>query len=159
MPADYLTKKVGVLKEHLGIADKAPATIAREDAALELYRARGYGPGRSPSTPGSRPNRGMSYDAIGAHLDRSGKWAEKAVASARRREAAEARGPIPKFDGSVLALRKFTSSELLDAGFNISVVAGRQGHGAVLVKHYSKRRTSADRKAAEYLGRVVRGSG
>lgn len=159
MPADSLTKKVGILKEHMGIADKAPETIALEDAALELYRSRGYGPGRSPSTPGPRPLGGMSYEAIGAQLDRSGKWAEKAIASAKRREAAAERGTIPKFDGSVLALRKFTSSELLDAGFNISVVAGRQGHGAqVLVKHYSKR-PSGDRKAAEHLGRVVRGSG
>jgi hypothetical protein len=62
------------------------------------------------------------------------------------------------FDGSILALRKFTSSELLDAGFNISMVAQRQGHGPqVLVKHYAKARRSADRKAAEHLGRVVHG--
>jgi hypothetical protein len=48
---------------------------------------------------------------------------------------------------------------LLDAGFNISVVAQRQGHGPqVLVKHYAKARRSADRKAAEHLGRVVDGS-
>jgi hypothetical protein len=60
------------------------------------------------------------------------------------------------FDGSILALRKFTSSELLDAGFNVSMVAQRQGHGTqVLVKHYAKGRVSADRKAAEHLGRVV----
>ncbi len=58
-----------------------------------------------------------------------------------------------------IALRKFTSSELLDAGFNISMVAQRQGHGPqVLAKHYAKRRRSADRKAAEHLGRVVHGA-
>ena len=81
-----------------------------------------------------------------------------AVASAQRRQAARVVGNSdgPAFDGSILALRKFTSSELLDAGFNISMVAQRQGHGPqVLVKHYAKSRRSADRKAAEHLGRVV----
>ena len=98
----------------------------------------------------------MSYDDIGARLDRSGAWARKAIASANRRNAVLARGPIPHFDGSVLALRKFTSSELLDAGFNISAVAQRQGHGPqVLMKNYSKLRPSADRKAAEHLARIV----
>lgn len=54
------------------------------------------------------------------------------------------------------ALRTFTSSELLDAGFNVSMVAQRQGHGPqVLVKHYAKSRRSSDRKAAEHLGRLV----
>lgn len=56
----------------------------------------------------------------------------------------------------MIALRKFTSSELLDAGFNISVVAQRQGHGPqVLTKHYSRSRRSADRRAAEHLGAIV----
>jgi hypothetical protein len=62
------------------------------------------------------------------------------------------------FDGSILALRKFTSSELLDAGFNISMVATRQGHGPqVLMKHYAKARQSAGRRSAEHLGRAVHG--
>lgn len=62
------------------------------------------------------------------------------------------------FDGSVLAQRTFTSSELLDASFNISMVAQRQGPGPqVLVQHYSKSRPSADRPAAEHMGRVVHG--
>ena len=62
------------------------------------------------------------------------------------------------FDGSIVALRKFTSSELLDAGFNLSMVAQRQGHGPqVLTRHYSKSRASADKRAAEHLGRVVHG--
>jgi hypothetical protein len=79
-----------------------------------------------------------------------------AVASAERRQAALARGLKLDFDGSILALRKFTSTELLDAGFNISMVAARQGHGpGVLVKHYSKARKSADRRAADHLGKLV----
>ena len=98
--------------------------------------------------------------AIGRQLGRSERWATLAVASAKRREAVQARGDRTDtmFDGSILALRKFTSSELLDAGFNISMVAQRQGHGPqVLAKHYAKARRSADRKAAEHLGRVVHG--
>jgi hypothetical protein len=83
-----------------------------------------------------------------------------AVAAAQRREVAAADGDGEVFDGSILALRKFTSSELLDAGFNISAVAQRQGHGPqVLTKHYAKGRRSADRKAAEHLGRLVHGQG
>ena len=101
----------------------------------------------------------MSYAAIGERLGRSERWALLAVRSAEAREAARASGAMFNFDASIVALRKFTSSELLDAGFNISMVAHRQGHGAqVLVKHYAKSRRSADRKAAEHLGRVVHGS-
>jgi len=84
-----------------------------------------------------------------------------AVQAAERREQARAAG-LGKvaFDGSIIALRKFTSSELLDAGFNISMVAQRQGHGPqVFTRHYSKSRASADKKAAEHLGRVVHGFG
>ena len=72
----------------------------------------------------------MSYREIGAALGRSERWASLAVAAAERREHARASGHGDlDFDGSILALRKFTSSELLDAGFNVSVVAQRQGHG------------------------------
>ena len=39
MEADYLTKQVARLKDHLGIADKRPETIALEDEALRLYRS------------------------------------------------------------------------------------------------------------------------
>ncbi len=54
----------------------------------------------------------------------------------RREEASAAGRTQLSFDGSILGLRKFTSSELFDAGFNISVVAERQGHGAqVLTRH------------------------
>jgi integrase len=156
MPPDHVTRRVALLKEHLGIADKRPATIALEDEALRLFRSM---PGqRAPGQRGRSPVGGMSYAAIGKHLGRSERWATLAVASAKRREAARPRGTdnSPAFDGSILALRKFTSSELLDAGFNISMVAQRQGHGPqVLVKHYAKARRSADRRAAEHLGRVI----
>jgi len=101
----------------------------------------------------------MTFGEIGKALGRSERWASLAVAAAERREAAST-SPRRRFDGSVLALRKFTSSELLDAGFSVAAVAQRQGHGPqVLVKHYGKRRLSADRKAAEHLGRVVHGGG
>jgi hypothetical protein len=53
--------------------------------------------------------------------------ASLAVAAAERREHAAASGHAGlDFDGSILALRKFTSSELLDVGFNVSMVAQRQ---------------------------------
>jgi intergrase/recombinase len=103
----------------------------------------------------------MSFRDIGMALGRSERWANLAVAAAERREHAKTsgRGDL-EFDGSILALRKFTSSELLDAGFNISVVAQRQGHGAqVLTRHYSKSRASSDKRAAEHLGRIVHGKG
>jgi hypothetical protein len=153
MPPDYVTKQVAKLKDHLGIPDKHPDTVAREDEALRLFRGdRGHGTRRS----GPAPKGAMSYAEIARRLERSEKWALLAVASAQRREAAAARGDVEFFDGSVLGLRKFTSSELLDAGFNISAVAERQGHGPqVLAKHYAKSRRSADRKAADHLGRLV----
>jgi hypothetical protein len=145
---------VARLKEHLGIEDKSVETIALENEALRLRRAVDRS-ARIPGRPGPRPSGAMSYGEIGERLGRSSTWAQKAIASAKRREAAAQSG-VRSFDGSILALRKFTSSELLDAGFNISAVAQRQGHGPqVLVKHYSKLRDSADRRAAEHLGRVV----
>jgi integrase len=153
MPADYVTKRVAVLKEHLGIEDKRPETVALEDEALRLARQPWD---RPPGRRGPAPKGGMSYAEIGRRLGRSSRWAALAVASAQRREDAGRRDDADVFDGSILALRKFTSSELLDAGFNISAVAERQGHGPhVLAKHYSKARRSADRKAAEHLGRLV----
>jgi len=55
-----------------------------------------------------------------------------------------------------LALRKWTSSELMDAGFNPAAVSGRQGHTVqVMLHHYSTRRQSADKAAAEHLGARV----
>jgi integrase len=156
MSADFVTKRVAVLKEHLGIANKRPETIALEDEALRLFRQpREVRPG---GRTGPRSRGGLSYEEIGRRLGRSTKWAFSAVASAQRREAAPLRVDSDFFDGSTVALRKFTSSELLDAGFNISMVAERQGHSPqVLVKHYAKSRRSAERKAAAHLGQVVHG--
>lgn len=49
------------------------------------------------------------------------------------------------FDATILALRKWTSTELMDAGFNPSTVSERQGHTVqVMLQHYSSRRRSAD---------------
>jgi integrase len=156
MSADYLTKQVAKLKDHLGIADKRAETVEREDEALWLYR---QPPESRAGRTGPASKGGLSYKDIGRKLGRSERWAQLAVASSERREASAARGGTEMFDGSILALRKFTSSELLDAGFNISAVAQRQGHGPqVLVKHYAKARPSADRKAADHLGQIVHGS-
>jgi integrase len=154
MEADYVTKQVAKLKDHLGIADKRPETIALEDEALRLYRSEPARRRAGQSGPG--PSGALSYKELGRHLGRSERWAQLAVASAERRESAAVSGTTEMFDGSIIALRKFTSSELLDAGFNLSAVAQRQGHGPqVLVRHYAKARRSADRKAAEHLGHVV----
>jgi integrase len=156
MPTDYLTRRVARLKLHLGIDQKRPATVALEHEALRLFHEE-----PSPRPAGRRgptPKGGLSFGEIGARLGRSERWAAMAVAAAEEREAATTRGRKFDFDGSILALRRFTSSELLDAGFNISMVAQRQGHGPqVLTKHYAKSRRSADRRAAEHLGRVVHG--
>jgi integrase len=121
MPAEYLTRQVSVLKEHLGIGTKRPETIALEDEALRLFR-QPPGP-RPPGKRGPAPKGGMSFPEIGRRLGRSQYWAQLAVRSALRREEAAARAETESFDGSILALRRFTSSELLDSGFNISLVA------------------------------------
>jgi integrase len=157
MHPDYVTRRVAVLKDHLGIPDKRPETVTLEDRALQLRRQR---PSPRPKgKTGPLPAGGLSFDEIGKRLDRSGRWAMLAVASAERREASALRGVTLSFDGSILALRKFTSSELLDAGFNISLVAKRQGHGPqVLMKHYAKSRQSADRRAAQHLGHAIHGN-
>jgi hypothetical protein len=156
MPAEYLTRQVSVLKEHLGIANKKAETIALEAEALRLFRQPPAS--RPPGKRGPPPKGGMSFPDLGRALGRSRRWAELAVQSALRREEVAARGEVDVFDGSIVALRKFTSSGLLDAGFNISMVAQRQGHGPqVLIKHYARGRPSADRKAADHLGQVVHG--
>lgn len=81
-----------------------------------------------------------------------------AVASAQRREAADIQGGIDLFDGSAIALRKFTSTELLEAGFQVAAVAGRQGHSPqVLLKHYATTRNTTSRRAADRLGHLVHG--
>ena len=109
MPAHYLTKRVAVLKEHLGIEEKKPETIAREDEALRMFR-QPPAP-RQPGVAGPTSKGGMPLRQIGAQLGRSERWAALAVASAERREAAGRRGLLLDFDGSILALRKFTSSD------------------------------------------------
>lgn len=153
---DRITKRVAVLKEHLGIEEKNPDTIRLEEQALAMYRLPRRK--RHAGQPGGIPAGGRSYAEIGRELGRSPKWVMLAVRSAERREQAAARGLKLDFDGSILALRKFTSSELLDAGFNLSMVAQRQGHGpGVLVKHYARSRRSSDRRAAEHLGRIIHG--
>ncbi len=156
MPPDFLTERVGVLKGHLGIEDKRPEIRALEDEALRLWREpRPRGAGKS----GPSPSGGLSFREIGLKLGRTERWASMAVKAAERREQAQAIGRKMDFDGSILALRKFTSSELLDAGFNLSMVAQRQGHGTqVLTRHYAKSRASADKRAAEHLGRIVHGA-
>jgi integrase len=153
---DHVTKQVAILKGHLGIEDKRPTTVGLEDEALRLRRSAPRQ--RRPGVTGPAPNGGMSLREIGQQFRRSERWAALAVAAAERRERAIAAGlGTETFDGSsILGLRKFTSSELLDAGFNISMVAQRQGHGTqVLARHYSKSRVSSDLKAADHLGRVV----
>jgi site-specific recombinase XerC len=155
MTPTYVTKRVAVLKEHLGIADKRPETIALEDEALRLRRTPVE---RDKGRPGPKPTSGMSYEDIGKHLGRSMKWAWNAVRSAERREAAAQQGEFEWFDGSIVAMRRFTSTELMDAGFNIKLVAQRQGHSPqVLNKHYNRPRHSARRKAADHMGRVIHG--
>lgn len=155
LPPDYFTKRVAVLKGHLGIEDKRHEVVVLEDEALRLRRQ--PPPPRPPGKTGPTPKGGMSLRDIGKELGRSERWAALAIETAMRRERCHAAGNRQlDFDGSILALRKFTSSELLDAGFNLSMVAQRQGHGPqVLARHYSKSRASADKKAAEHLGRVV----
>lgn len=157
MKPGVVTRRLAVLKGYLGAEDKRPETVALEDEALRLRRS---GQVDRSGRPGPRPVGGaaMSYDDIARALGRTQMWARRACDAARRREQV-GQGGKADFNLSFNGLRKFTSSELLDAGFNISVVAQRQGHGTqVLAKHYSKARESAQRKAAEYLGHVVHGA-
>ena len=117
---------MGVLKGYLGIEDKRPETTALEDEALRRYRQEQ--PARAGRS-GPAPKGGLSFAEIGKQIGRSDRWVAGAVTAAERREQARAEGRTHTFDGSILALRRFTSTELLDAGFNINLVAQRQGHG------------------------------
>jgi integrase len=156
LPPEHLTRELAKVKEALGIADKRPETVAREDEALRLYREGDSG-ARAPGRTGPRPKGALSFAEIGRRLDRSEKWAWSAVRAAERREAVAAElGDVEWFDGSLLGVRKFTTSELLDEGFDISNVAERQGHSPIVArKHYSKNRRSTDRRATEHLARLV----
>lgn len=157
MSPDYVSKRILILKEHLGIANKHPDVIEQEDEALRLFRQKPEA--RPEGRPGPKPKGGLSYAEIGRRLARSSRWAAMAVGSAERREVAGMHGDIELFDGSAIALRKFTSTELLEAGFKIASVADRQGHSPeVLLRHYAQPRPAASRKAADHLGRLVHGS-
>lgn len=102
MPPDYVTKRVGILKQHLGVADKRPETATLEDEALFLFR--GEAMDRPAERTGPPPKGALAYEEIGARLGRSERWAAAAVASAERRETAEARGLRLGFDASVQGL-------------------------------------------------------
>jgi integrase len=156
LPPDRVTKRLQVLKGYLGVEDKKPETIALEDEALHLRRS---GTVDRTGRRGPKPLGGaaMSYFDIAQTLGRTEMWARRACDAALRRE--HSAGLNLNFNLSFNGFRKFTSSELLDAGFNISVVAQRQGHSPeILAKHYSKARMSVRREAADHLGRVVHGA-
>jgi integrase len=118
-----VTKRLQVLKAYMGVEDKRPETIALEDQALRLRRC---GIVDRSGRPGPAPTNGaaMSYDDIGQALGRSQMWARRAYDAALRRESSAGTEGL-SFNLSFNGFRKFTSSELLDAGFNISVVAQR----------------------------------
>ncbi|GAC1591323.1 MAG: hypothetical protein NVS3B21_09680 [Acidimicrobiales bacterium] len=58
MPPDYVTKRVAILKDHLGIADKKPETFALENEALALYRR---SPASRSGVTGPAPKGGLSF--------------------------------------------------------------------------------------------------
>ncbi len=156
MLPSYATKRLQVLKGHLGVEEKRSDTVTLEDEALRLRR---FGVVERVGRHGPMPPDGyaMSYQDVAAALGRTRTWAKRACEAALRREHLTSGALTCNL--SFTAFRKFTSSELLDAGFNISVVAQRQGHTpVVLAKHYTKARGSARRQAADHLGRVVHGS-
>jgi integrase len=154
-PPDRVTKRLQVLKGYLGVEDKLPETIALEDEALRLRRS-GTVDRKGRRGPKPRDGAALSYVDVAQALGRTEMWARRACDAALRREHASGLGL--NFNLSFNGFRKFTSSELLDAGFNLSVVAQRQGHSPeILAKHYSKARMSARREAADHLGRVVHG--
>lgn len=154
MSAGYFTNQVAKLKDHLGIPDKRPATIALEDEALRLFRLPPQR--RPPGRPGRKPKGGMSYDDIGRALNRSGQWAKNAVTSARRREEL-AQQTKPR------ALRRVDPRppkvQLQRAPRRRVQREGRRRpprpHPDTLLRHHAKRRDSADIQAAEHLGQVA----
>lgn len=154
MAPDYLTQRVRVLNSHIGIEDKRSETIVAEDAALRLYR--GDRRPRPAGRTGPAPRGAMTFAEIGKALGRSERWASLVVAAAERREAAAAAG-ARQFDGSVRCSR-FGSHLERPARRRLQRGDGRPAprpRPAGVGEHYGKRRLSADRKAAEHLGRVV----
>jgi len=95
MPPDYLTRRLGVLKNDLGLTRTRPDTNAGDAAR--------------------------------------------------------------SFDGSLVALGRFASTRLLDAGFNVDVVARRSGRTTSAVVQGAPSGRMSDRSAADHLGRVVHG--
>jgi integrase len=77
MPPDHVTRRMGLLKEHLGIADRRPETVALEDEALRLFRSR---PG--PRSPGQRGRPPRWRDVL--RRDRQAAGAQRALGRARR---------------------------------------------------------------------------
>ncbi|MGB9112325.1 MAG: tyrosine-type recombinase/integrase [Acidimicrobiales bacterium] len=156
MRTNFVTTRLQVVKGFLGVEDKSRKTIELEDEALRLRREGGHERTGRPGPP-LKDGAALSYGDIARVLGRTKAWAKRACESATRRE--QAPSTTPGFNLSFNGFRKFTSSELLDAGFNISVVAQRQGHTPeVVAKHYAKARMSARRQAAEHLGQVVHGA-
>ncbi|MCU1491294.1 MAG: integrase family protein [Acidimicrobiaceae bacterium] len=87
---DRVTKRLQVLKGHLGVEDKRPETIVLEDQALLLRRS---GAVDRTGRPGPPPREGaaMSYGDIAKSLGRTEMWAKRACAAAIRREYAAGR--------------------------------------------------------------------
>ena len=125
MPPDYLTKRVGVLKGYLGIEDKRPESSPskkRHSACADCLPHHGRTAGRDHRPAAGCPSARSADNSVAASAGR--------VLPCGRRtpeHAAESGHTGLDFDGSILTLRKFTSSELLDAGFNVSMVANDKG--------------------------------
>jgi hypothetical protein len=155
MPPDFVTRRVALLKEHLGIANndrKRSPWRTRHDGCSAPAPGRDHLGSAAAPPPAECPTPRSASSSGAANAGRPSRSPQPCL----EKRPVRPRDDSPPLDGSILALRKFTSSELLDTGFNISLIAQRQGHGPqVLVKHYAKARSSVDRKAAEPLGRVV----
>lgn len=129
MPADHVSKRVSVLKDHLGIATKKPETIALEDEAMRLFRLPRQP--RQDGRTGPKPHGGMSYEEIGRRLGRSTRWAFSAVAAARRREEAGVRSGDDHYDGSIVALRVTVQSAATNQSIQVSPATATSAMPAV----------------------------
>lgn len=157
MPPDYVTKRVALLKEHLGIANKRADTIALEDEALRMYR--------QPPKPGALarlvarlsagcPTKRSADSSSAANVGSPSQSRPPGAAKLSRRKV------IVRTPCLTARSLHFANSRPASCSTpaSTSACAQRQGHGPqVLTKHYAKARRSADRKAAEHLGRVVHG--
>ena len=77
MPPDYVTRRVAVLKSHLGIEDKRAETIALEDEALRLFTSQ-----RAPR-PDGKTGPAPGRDVL--RRDRISPWSQCAMGGPRRR--------------------------------------------------------------------------